>query len=343
MSKKKKLAIIVSVVAVVVVAGSILLGVYVPVKGEMNDTDYWSEYDVFDVPALPTLDTGGEEFTILQLTDLHYHLPHKAKENDNIVKELVAYADPDMIVITGDSVVGPTNVMYTKRVAELMDGFGVPWAIVYGNHDDEGKADKYWMGNVYENAEHSLYTNGPCNIGGTGNYIVNLTSNGQPFYSFIMMDSNRQTVYDGNKEYGSFTPSQVAWYDWATEGLKNAGYSKSMMFFHIPFPEFEDAYLAWEDSGFDPSIGFGSKNEDVCSATYNPGMFSKILEKGATTHVFVGHDHVNDYSVKYQGVTLTYGVKSSRQYYYREDMVGGTVIRIATDGNVSIEQKYLSL
>lgn len=247
----------------------------------------------------------------------------------------------DFIVLTGDSVYGPTNVAYTKHIAGLMGGFGIPWAIVYGNHDDEGKADKYWMGSVYENAQCCVYENGPCNIGGTGNYAVNLIKDGEPFYSIIMMDSNRETLYNGNKEYGSFTPSQVSWYAWLQQGLIDNGYSRSMMFFHIPFPEYLDAYKYWEQSGFDPSIGSGSKNEDVCCSTYNPGMFSKILEKGATTHVFVGHDHVNDYSVNYRGVTLTYGVKSSRQFYYDENMIGGTLISIATDGTVSIERKYI--
>ena len=71
-------------------------------------------------------------------------------------------------------------------------------------------------------------------------------------------------------------------------------------------------------------------------------MFNKILEKGATTHVFVGHDHVNDFSVDYKGVTLTYGVKSSRQFYFQEELLGGTVIKISPDAEVSIERKYLN-
>lgn len=341
---KKKTAIIVSVACatVVVIATAILLGVFLPVKGEMNDSEYWSEYDVFDIADITAVEAGDDGFTILQLTDLHYHLPHMTSQTDGIVSRLVEESNPDFIVITGDSVYGPTNVMYTKHVAELMDSFKIPWAIVYGNHDDEGKADKYWMGNVYENAEYCVYENGPCNIGGTDNYVVNITKNGQPFYSLIMMDSNRETQYNGNKEYGSFTPSQVSWYGWVQQGLKDSGYDKSMMFFHIPFPEFLDAYEYWEQNGFDSEIGSGSKNEDVCSATYNPGMFEKILEKGATTHVFVGHDHVNDYNVNYQGVTLSYGVKSSRQFYYSEEQLGGTVIRISADAEVTIERKYVS-
>lgn len=341
---KKKAAIIVSVACatVVVVATAILLGLFLPVNGKMNDSEYWSEYDVFDISDITSVEAGEDGFTVLQLTDLHYHLPHMTSQTDGIVSRLVEESDPDFIVITGDSVYGPTNVMYTKHVAELMDSFKIPWAIVYGNHDDEGKADKYWMGNVYENAEYCVYENGPCNIGGTGNYVVNITKDGQPFYSLIMMDSNRETQYNGNKEYGSFTPSQVSWYGWVQQGLKDSGYDKSMMFFHIPFPEYLDAYEYWEQSGFDSEIGSGSKNEDVCSATYNPGMFEKILEKGATTHVFVGHDHVNDYSVNYKGVTLSYGVKSSRQFYYSEEQLGGTVIRISSDAEVTIERKYVS-
>ena len=116
-----------------------------------------------------------------------------------------------------------------------------------------------------------------------------------------------------------------------------------MMFFHIPFPEYRDAYAAWEQSGFDPAIGSGERREEECNATANPGMFDKILEKGATTHVFVGHDHVNDYIVEYKGVTLGYGVKSSEQYYHDDDKVGGLIIDINGDGSVSLTRKFVKV
>lgn len=342
MIKKKAVKICVAAATAALVAAVVLMGVFLPVKGQANDSEYWSEYDEFKINDIPVIETGEDGFTVLQLTDLHYHLPHMTKNTDSIIKKLVSENNPDFIVITGDTVYGPTNLMYTKHVAELMDGFEIPWAIVYGNHDDEGKADKYRMGEIYENSEYCVYENGPFNIGGTGNYAVNLTKNGLPFYSLIMMDSNRVTRYAGKEEYGSFTPSQVIWYDWLQQGLTDNGYDKSMMFFHIPFPEYIEAYEYWEESGFDPATGSGSKNEDVCCSTYNPGMFGKILEKGATTHVFVGHDHVNDYSVNYKGITLTYGVKSSRQFYFDEQLLGGTVIKISPDAEVTVERAYVS-
>lgn len=342
MNKKKILIISVSAFcAFLLIASIILMGLFIPVKGKINDNEYWSEYDNFDMANIESVAMDSDDFKILQLTDLHYHLPHKTKETDNIVKQLVNDNKPDMIVITGDSVFGPTNVMYTKHLAKLMDSFEIPWAIVYGNHDDEGKADKYWMGNIYENSQYCLYKNGPSNIGGVGNYAVNITKDGSPFYSVIMMDSNRETLINVKKEYGSFTPSQVTWYSWICDGLKNNGYENSMMFFHIPFPEYLDAYEYWEDCNFDSSIGSGKKGEGVCAAPYNPRMFNKIKEKQLTTHVFVGHDHVNNFSITYEGVQLSYGMKSSRQFYSDNEMIGGTLITINSNKQVNIDNKYI--
>lgn len=338
--KKKLMLTGIAAMVFLVIAAIILMCLFIPVHGRKNDNEYWSEYDAFDVNSVKTLEKSGENFSILQFTDLHYHLPHKTKETDNIVKTLVKENEPDMIVITGDSVCGPMTLHYTKHLTKLMDSFKIPWAIVYGNHDPEGRADKFKMGEIFENAEYCLYSNGPFNIGGTGNYAVNITENGTPFYSITLMDSNRVTYYNGDDEFGSFTPSQVTWYGWMTDGLKSAGYMNSLMFFHIPFPEFKTAYDEWEASGFDETMGSGEKFESVCSSQYNPGMFTKIKEKGATTHVFVGHDHVNNYSINYRDVVLTYGMKSSRQYYNRKEMVGGTLITIDSEKKVDIEMKY---
>ena len=341
--KKKLFTMLIVTLSAAIVTGSIMMGLFIPIHGEPNDTDYWSEYCAFDISSLPTVEAGEDGFRILQLTDLHYFYPHLTSKTDKLVETLVKENDPDMIVITGDSTIGPANASFTKHLVKLMDGLGKPWAVVYGNHDAEGKADKFRLGEIYSDSEYCLYENGPYNIGGTGNYAVNITQNGSPFYSLIMMDSNMYIEYDGKEEYGCFTPSQVTWYDWLQTGLLANGYEHSMMFFHIPFPEYRDAYAAWEQSGFDPAIGSGDKREEECNATPNPGMFDKILEKGATTHVFVGHDHVNDYIVEYKGVTLGYGVKSSEQYYHDDDKVGGLIIDINADGNVSLTRKFVQV
>ena len=240
--KKKLFTMLIVTLSAAIVTGSIMMGLFIPIHGEPNDTDYWSEYCAFDISSLPTVEAGEDGFRILQLTDLHYFYPHLTSKTDKLVETFVKENDPDMIVITGDSTIGPANASFTKHLVKLMDGLGKPWAVVYGNHDAEGKADKFRLGEIYSDSEYCLYENGPYNIGGTGNYAVNITQNGSPFYSLIMMDSNMYIEYDGKEEYGCFTPSQVTWYDWLQSGLIASGYEKSMMFFHIPFPEYRDAY-----------------------------------------------------------------------------------------------------
>lgn len=144
-----------------------------------------------------------------------------------------------------------------------------------------------------------------------------------------MMDSG--TYIDDYPEfsYGTFEAGQIYWYDWLQRGLIASGYEKSLMFFHIPLPEFKIAYDEWQINGSDPATGFGERREDECHALVNMGMFDKIKQLGATTDVFVGHDHVNNYSVEYMGVGLHYGVKSTRQIYHDDDMIGGKLITIS--------------
>lgn len=321
----------------------LMMILFVPLKGKYKDTDCWNAFKKFDINSLDTVEVTGEDFKILQLTDLHYWMPHKTSQTDKIVKTLVEENQPDMIVLTGDSVFGPANTVFVPHVIDLMESFEIPWAIVYGNHDSEFKADKFWQGEKYEAAEHCLYHNGPYNIGGTGNYVVNLTKDGAPFYSLVMMDSNMYMKYNGKTEYACFELGQVSWYEYMITNLQANGYDKSMMFFHIPLIEYGIAYDEWKEGGFDESVGFGEKREEECSSPCNTGMFGMIKKLGSTTHTFCGHDHINNYSVEYQGVVLSYGLKSSTQLYHDEDMVGGTLITINSDRDVTVEHKYVEV
>lgn len=316
------------------ITGITLMGVYIRLPSAPDYDNVWTEIDIdgnstFDIDDIASIEMTGDDFKILQLTDLHYRAGYKIAKSDELIRRTVEIADPDMIVITGDLVMTVENNFYVEHVAELFADIGIPWAVTFGNHDDEGRADKYYMGEIYENAEHSLYKNGPVNIGGLGNYAVNITRNGAPYYSLIMMDSG--TYIDDYPEfsYGTFEAGQIYWYDWLQRGLIASGYEKSLMFFHIPLPEFKIAYDEWQINGSDPATGFGERREDECHALVNMGMFDKIKQLGATTDVFVGHDHVNNYSVEYMGVGLHYGVKSTRQIYHDDDMIGGKLITIS--------------
>ena len=59
--------------------------------------------------------------------------------------------------------------------------------------------------------------------------------------------------------------------------------------------------------------------------------------------MLVGHDHDDDYSILYQGIRLTYAVKTGAGCYYTEDMMGGTTLNINSDGVCSVTQNYYAL
>ena len=146
------------------------------------------------------------EFKILYLTDLHFINSEVTSETVvadytlrdewamTAVTAIVEEADPDMIVVTGDMVfthnlvkmITQTNDNYAafKKAADFVDSFGIPWAFTFGNHDEEGSLSKdadeakailaeYLRS---DSIKHCLFSDGPEEINGCGNYIINVVN-----------------------------------------------------------------------------------------------------------------------------------------------------------------------
>lgn len=186
---------------------------------------------------------------------------------------------------------------------------------------------------------------------GAGNYAVNVTENGKIVETLFFFDNGRYALYENGVEKEIYlSEEQIGWYEWTVNGV-NESQGKtvpSMTFSHFAMPQFRTAIETLCEQGDDgyyyvpEELGFGYCQYLPGVAPVDSGFFAKAKELGSTTHIFCGHDHVNDFSVDYKGVTLTYGVKSSRQFYFQEELLGGTVIKISPDAEVSIERKYLN-
>lgn len=382
MAKRKKIVIqILAIVLAVLLTVGIVLGIlWFPVKGKANN-EFWLSTDTYRLEDTVTIQKEpGKDFKILNLADIQYNdtldIFNRAYTEETI-RTLIEQEKPDLITMTGDQVWAAFQKQSQKDLIKFMDSFGIPWAPVYGNHDGEGNADKNWLADRYLESEYCVFKKGPNNIGGTGNYVINIMEGDKIVQSLIMLDSGSWRGYDGMPEerkmiadaldndtqeyilnddgtrkqepfgtgYEFMSESQIAWYKWALEGAKqvNGGeMPESMLFFHIALPEFYNAYLQWKDSGFDPEMGFGEKREEVCCPSVNSGMFEVIKELGSTKNVIVGHDHVNSYSVLYEGVRLTYGLKTGDRCYANDDLNGGTLLTI-TDSGVKTEHKYVNI
>lgn len=301
-------------------------------------TYIWTENDTINTSDMTSyqLDNDGE-FKILQLSDVQFGLilPLGGKATAYIT-DLINDTDPDLIIFAGDITSSPINGIIYREFVDFMDLFGIPYAVVFGNHDAEGRASKEKLANILSEGKYSIFKYGPSNITGIGNYVVNVkNAENDIAWSLFMMDSN---MYNGDY-YDYIHEDQIDWYSWNVEKLKseNGGSLNSLAFFHIPLLEFAEAW--GKRNTEEVTYVFGDKRETECASNYNSGMFETMVSLESTKGVFVGHDHINDYSVIYKGIQLTYGLKSTTNSYDEDGVRGGLLITL-TDGSYTVEQIF---
>lgn len=387
--QKRILIAVLSVVAVLLIAGIAALIILLPAKGEVSN-EFWLSTDTYRLEDTQVIQKEqGKDFKILNLADIQYSDVKdigKRSYTEETIKTLIEQEKPDLILMTGDQTWTATQRSSIKSLIKFMDSFKIPWAPVFGNHDGEGNADKNWLADRYEESEYCLFKKGPNNIVGVGNYIINIMEGDKIVESIIMMDSGVWRNYpdesehfmysdalkddyegeeksknykeyklndDGTRQqaqYGTgyefIAESQIAWYKWAIEGAAkiNGGTApESTAVFHIALPEYHEAYLQWLDSGFNPDMGFGEMREQVCCPKINSGLFDVMKELGSTKNVLVGHDHINTFSVMYEGIRLTYGLKTGDRCYINDDLNGGTVLTLTDKGITNVEHKFVEV
>jgi len=307
----------------------------------ISSGELWSDSKSFDSQKITTLvKKKGKDFRILVFSDIQLAAnPLNNQRTLDLIDEMVKDTGPDMIMTTGDNVSWFFGDVLTKTLVKKLDSFKIPWGVTLGNHDSEWIMDRNWHGNQYENAEYSVFRMGPGNIHGVGNYNINISDDeGNIIYSLIMLDSNSRRKYPEGKGYDYIYDDQINWYKWVIKAQKDI---PSMLFFHIPLPEYKDAWLEWEAGRIDPGLGVGSNHEGIASPPVNSGLFKTIKDLKSTTNVFCGHDHLNNLSVPYKGIRLSYGTKTGPSSYSHKGKLGATLVTIKhNSSDVEVEHVY---
>jgi hypothetical protein len=154
-------------------------------------------------------------------------------------------------------------------------------------------------------------------------------------------------------KYDCVHENQVEWYKNTVEKLteENGGeVPSSLAFMHIPPIEMQQAYYEWRDNNFndtdDVKYLFGEIGEHkkcVYSSEYNYGFFDALLEEGSTKGVFFGHDHLNNLSLNYKGIQMTYGCSIDYLAYIGIKDYGAqrgcTVITCKPDSTFEVSQE----
>ncbi|MDE5616174.1 MAG: metallophosphoesterase, partial [Clostridia bacterium] len=265
------------------------------------------------------------------------------KKTYEMMDALVEEERPDLIIMPGDNVSGLATKSLLKKLISKMESYEIPWAPTYGNHDMEGVASIQWQSKRYESAKYCLFERGEEDLYGMGNYSISISENGEIVYTLMFMDNGRYIKYeDGSKREIYISEEQTEWYE--REMKKISSYNKkqtpSMLFSHFAMPEMRTAIENLSEIGEDGYFyvpneqGSGYCKYLPCAAPVNKGFIDRAKNVGLT-HVFCGHDHENNASVFYQGITYTYGLKTgcSPRYWNDADSYGATVITIGENIN----------
>ncbi len=247
---------------------------------------------------------------------------------------------PDLVLFTGDNILG--NHLLDARIGDRKIASGkaatlqimkesihhicaplekrkIPFAMIYGNHDDMNAVSKDEQADIYRRYSMCL----PMN---TRNGKVDCDTYNIPVYSsdgekvkfnLWMLDSAWHDKFE-DKCYTAIKPETVEWYKQTSAKLKeeNGGNPvPSLMFAHIPLPEItnlieqcgpnDTGAVLTEKKGWcrlRPDIARGTMLEYPCILEESAGLFDAALECGDVKGIVSGHDHVNCFEGKYKGI-----------------------------------------
>lgn len=266
----------------------------------------------------PVLKFNAEgKFKIVQITDVHYQKnnPESAVALE-LLKEVLYAEKPDLVVFTGDIVFSKPAKEGLDDVFNVVEQSEIPWAYVFGNHDDEYDLSRQEIMDYIERDEvYTLARSGDKYLKGVGNYVLEIKSadmkkNKAVLYLF---DSGSYAPIKGVGTYDWLGADQVEWYtrQSAAYTAENGGVPlPALSFFHIPLPE----YAVMKAEKYKELVG--SKDEKECHGRLNTGMFAAMRQAGDVMGTFVGHDHDNDYIGNYYDIYLAYGRFSGGKTVY---------------------------
>lgn len=270
------------------------------------------------------------------------------------------------------------NYSGIKAFGNLMETLGVYWDVTLGNHDSEAYSyfDREAVAALYGSGEfeHCLFQAGPEDVDGYGNHTIEVkNSKGIITQAIVLIDSQayiKDNIIESIKgTYDNIHVNQVEWYESeikrmndensnkikAIQGDKNGGLFKdfgtvkTQAFFHIPLVEMDDAWNEFKENDYKDTEDFeyiegliGETGRQVCCGYGEDELFEKMLELGSTQAIHNGHDHVNNTTFKYKGVTFSYGYSIDYFAYSGIDKLGSqrgcTMITLKPDTTFYIDK-----
>ena len=274
-----------------------------------------------------------KNFSILQLTDIHWNINSSTYESkqymDKLLEEAVQHTGGklDLVELTGDMFMLSNSfevrdfVNYFEKKAEQ---YGFKYAVIWGNHDRHGMYNPNWLADQFRKAKNALYFEPNDDLYGRSNFMINLTEDGTKAtpvkWQIANLDSGAsfsESPMSPFRDYDYIRQDQTKW--WIAEHDAAGASVPGIAYYHIPQDENLKMYeeRASHKNKFFKLEDFADNGMEEYASNFIDEAIKRNL-KGA----FMGHAHNVDWTVEMEDagtgnkMLLGLGVKTGIELYY---------------------------
>ena len=282
---------------------------------------------------------------------------------------------PDLVLFTGDNTLGnhlhdvsfvrirtvhsPAVTLWRMRralkgILQPLESRGIPFAMIYGNHDDMNDVSKQAQFPLYRAYSRCLPMNETDDRVDCDTYNIPLrTADGRTAWNLYMIDS---AWNDEAGQHCRVKPETTSWYGETSDALRqeNGGEAvPSILFLHVPLPQThklckpcgkDDAGAVRDGDGYvclDASKAQGVMGESISVCEDDGGLFEAMRARGDVRAVVSGHDHLNCFDGETDGMRfIQSGAASFRCYGGRIRGVREFVLH--ADDSAHFETRYFT-
>ena len=306
---------------------------------------------------------SNNELKILIIADTQ-DIENRQQAMLSLVNASLDTAKPDLVVFLGDMIHGRA-IRGEENVRKAIDAVvspvverGIPFALAFGNHDEECGISNEEQLKIYQSYPDCLAVEGE-EMPGCGNYyllIENPVNQQSPVVLWFLDSGNH--AEEGKGTYGYVKEEQNEWMLRTWNELKTKYPDLvSYAFQHIPVPQVYNMLLkvpfgtAGAVTCYGPNmfnwytvneeyIWAGQMGEGPCSSEYDSGEFDAWETMGLKA-AFFGHDHLNDYCGTWRGIDLITTTGAGFYHYGRGDEHGTRLVTIRAEAPADYETKML--
>ncbi len=272
-------------------------------------------------------------------------------------------ADADLVIFLGDMIYGPDigadrnkAEAAIRAIVEPVAERGIPFAVTFGNHDDENCISKEEQLQIYQSFPGCL--NDDPELPGVGNTCLELFGweASEPSIRLWLLDSGTYAEKEIGG-YGYVTEEQNAWIRAGAADAGDMNGAVSYVFQHIPvrqvfdllepaspfekgaFCTYYNPFSSWYKEK-ENAVLEGRFAETPCPPNIDSGEFQAWKDIGVKA-AFFGHDHVNDFVGTVEGIDLIGTCGIGFYSYGRGDEHGARLLVLHTDRPAEYETEMV--